>query len=134
MSIYEKGVNIIFVVGIHDQSKNDWQCWAYAIATMLRTSTTILLNRLINEQNQIKQRHLRKADTFSDRIATSNASLKIDSLTKQLEKLNSKNHHKKVRMELMMVVFPIRANTASDGVDPRIVIDRVYTYNTYILH
>ena len=73
---------------IHDQSANDWQCWAYSIATMLRTSLRLLLRSAL-------------ADGDIDE-AQANSLLKI---------LLNINHHKTLRCEIMMVVFPIRLNT-----------------------
>ena len=96
------------VLGIHDQSDSDWQCWAYAISTMLRTALRLNVQRVL--QSLTDGKLLMFFGAYSN-------------------KMFDNNHHKRMRMELMMLVFPIRANTSGIGVDPRIVINRVSTMN-----
>ena len=89
---------------IHDQSYNDWMCWAYSVATMLRVSVKLLLQQSLSDGLIDKQLH--------------------DSLVATLDQ---PNHHKTLRSEIVMVVFPMRMNQfpKSDLVSVSLVVERV---------
>lgn len=81
----------LICLDIHDQGYNNWMCWAYSIATMLRASLNLFILELLSN-HQIEQ-----------------------SLAASLQKiLQDINHHKLLRSELMMVVFPMRMNRFPD--------------------
>ena len=81
---------------------------------MLRTSLCLLLDGLT------------KKEPLKSDLSNFVKLLKIEC---QKVKLKNSNHHKRMRMELMLIVFPIRGNTSAEGVDPKTVIDRVcFTY------
>ena len=84
---------------IHDQGQSA-KCWAYAISTMLRNSL---------------------------RLKIDSAPISNDLRDLLLAKLNDKNHHKRMRCELMMVVTPTRMNTDDDNQSAilALVMDRV---------
>ena len=79
-------------------------CWAYAVATMLRVSVKLLLQQSLSAGLIDKQLH--------------------DSLVATLD---SPNHHKTLRSEIVMVLFPMRMNQfpKSDLVSVSLVVDRV---------
>ena len=95
---------MVLSLEIHDQSYNDWMCWAYSVATMLRVSVKLLLQQSLSVSLIDKQLH--------------------DSLVAILD---SPNHHKTLRSEIVMVVFPMRMNQfpKSDLVSISLVVDRV---------
>ena len=75
-------------------------CWAYATASMLRNSM---------------------------RTKIKNAPISNELRDSLLEKLDDKDHHKRMRCELMMVVTPTRRNTNDDnqGAVLALVMERV---------
>ena len=105
--------SVLSILAVHDQSHNDWQCWAYAVTTMFRSS----LRRLIEHSTQREQisQDLRQA---------------------LQNELDHPDNHKLMRTELMSIVFPTRLNTdpgeESTG-DLAGVIDRVGS-NIYLNH
>ena len=87
-------------------------CWAYAISTMLRASirsalekykTKIALNVIIGNLS---------SSMFLSELVKIEKSLKI---------LDDPSHHKMMRKELVMNIFPF----GNDGTDPSIVIKLV---------
>ena len=96
------------ILAIHDQSKNNWMCWCYSLATMMHVSLKLLTTEAL-ESKEIDQSEF-------DKLMT---------------QLNEENFHKKLRNELAVVVFPIPMNSSPDKkqfddyADISIVVERV---------
>ena len=73
---------------IHDQGEGG-KCWAFSIATMLRSSLKKSINRALLAKEISKEKG-----------------------SKLFGIIDNKSHHKLLRNELMMVIHPIRLNTS----------------------
>ena len=83
-------------------------CWAYSTATMLRSSLRLLLRQSLLNGRIDREWH--------------------DSL---VQILTDENHHKTLRSEIVMTVFPLRMNHPKEGDDLAsisLVVDRVRLY------
>ena len=87
-------------------------CWAYAISTMLRAS----IRSALKEYSRYKI-HIELSDNLSFSISESER-VKIE---KCIKILDDPNHHKMMRKELTMNIFPF----GNDGTDPRIIVKLV---------
>ena len=90
---------LILFSAIHDQGSEN-VCWAYAISTMLRASIRSALKKL-----KIKRGYISEHKNIKH-------ALKI---------IANPNHHKMMRKELVMNIFPF----GDDGTDPSIIIKLV---------
>ena len=96
---------------IHDQEYEN-VCWAYAISTMLRASIRSALKKC---NNKIALKIL------SGNILISIAMSELIHIKKSIEILVNPSHHKMMRKELCMNIFPFGDN----GADPRLAFKLV---------
>ena len=93
---------IFYILDIHDQTLNNWQCWGYTMATMIRASLCLYLKELFKTSKISKE--------LFDEAS---------------EILNAKDHHKQVRSELMLVVYPIDIMKENKFISMTCVVKRV---------
>ena len=98
-------------LAIHDQGFEN-VCWAYAISTMLRAS----IKSAIKKYNYKIGRKM-----LSGNISVSIYMSLFEEIKQALELLKNPNHHKMMRKELTMNIFPF----GNDGTDPSIIIKLV---------
>ena len=99
---------------IHDQGSEN-VCWAYAISTMLRASI----------RSAIKKYKIKIAlKVISGEISTSTFESELDAIKNVLEYIDNSNHHKMMRKELTMNIFPF----GNDGTDPSLIIKLVCSH------
>ena len=111
-SFYQWWVKIfISSSAIHDQGSEN-VCWAYAISTMLRASIRSALKKY---KTQIAFK------VIKGNLSSSMFESELVKIEKSLKILDDRNHHKMMRKELSMNVFPF----GDDGTDPSIVIKLV---------
>ena len=96
---------------IHDQGSEN-ACWAYAISTMLRASIRSALKKL-KIQIAVK--------AFSSNLSSSISKSEQFKIENALKVIDNPNHHKMMRKELTMNIFPF----GNDGTDPAMVIKLV---------
>ena len=107
---------------IHDQGYEN-VCWAYAISTMLRASIRSAIKKY---KNQIAQK------VNSGNLSSSIFESKLVNIENALEIIDLPNHHKMMRKELTMNIFPF----GNDGTDPSIIIklvrnENIISYNNF---
>ena len=96
---------------IHDQGSEN-VCWAYAISTMLRASIRSALKKY---KTQIALK------VIIGNLSYSMLESELVKIEESLKILDDPNHHKMMRKELVMNIFPF----GNDGTDPSIVIKLV---------
>ena len=96
---------------IHDQGYEN-VCWAYAISTMLRASIRSAIKKFkIHMALKVMPGNVNLSAFESELVKVENA----------LEILDNPNHHKMMRKELTMNIFPF----GNDGTDPSLIIKLV---------
>ena len=99
-TIYDTLLNSKVSKNIHDQGESLF-CWAFAISTMIRQSLNLFIRSLKNE----------KYDNIHEAIS------KMELLASALTKLNSKNFHRQLRNELIMLPIPKLKRKADSPLD-----------------
>ena len=102
---------IFLFSAIHDQGYEN-VCWAYALSTMLRASIRSAFKKYKIEIDRKLQLKL---------LSRIDYSLECLTIIKRMEILNNPNHHKMMRKELTMNIFPF----GKDGTDPSLIIKLV---------
>ena len=102
---------LILFSAIHDQEYEN-VCWAYAISTMLRASIRSALK---------KYRIKILLEISSRKISFSILRSELIDIEKSLKILENPSHHKMMRKELCMNIFPFGDN----GADPRLALKLV---------
>ena len=109
---YQK--KFILSSAIHDQGSEN-VCWAYAISTMLRASI----------RSAFKKHKIKIAlKVISGELSSSTFESQLVDINNFLEYIDNpiNNHHKMMRKELTMSIFPF----GNDGTDPSMIIKLVF--------
>ena len=95
-------------------------CWAYALSTMLRASIRSALKKFKN---------LIAFKFISGDLSSSIVQSELVNIENALEIIDNPNHHKMMRKELTMNIFPF----GNDGADPSLILKLVRLKKNLIL-